>query len=427
MDRNSEKYKKYISILNEELVTALGCTEPIAIAYAAAKAHEVLGMFPDKAEIECSGNIIKNAMGVVVPNAGGMKGIQTSVVAGIIGGSAEKELEVLSGITQQDIVKITELVEKGFCTVKQLESDASLHIIVHLFSGSERATTEIKYSHTNIFRITKNEEVVFENIVDPLKYMGVMTDRSILTVEDIVDFANTVCLKDIEELVNRQIEYNMAIAIEGMIGVYGVEIGKTLLEGAGDSIWTKIKAYTAAASEARMSGSIMPVVTNSGSGNQGITASVPVIVYGREKQIESEKILRALVLSNLLTIHQKTKIGRLSAFCGAVSAACASGAAISYLDGGEFEEITGTIVNTLANVPGIICDGAKPSCAAKIASSVDAAIMAYLISKKGSFYEPGTGILKYDIEQTISMVGTMANKGMAATDIEILRIMLEQE
>ncbi len=424
MDANSEKYRKYVSILKEELVTAIGCTEPIAIAFAAAKAKEVLGVFPERALIECSGNIIKNAMGAVVPNSGGLKGIQASVLAGITGGSADRELEVLSSITREDVDKISSLVETEFCTVKQLESDAVLHIIVRLYAGENMATTEIKYAHTNIFRITRNKDTIYENITDPSRYSGAVTDRSILNVGDIVDFADTAPIEDVKELLQRQIDYNMAIAKEGMRGEYGVGIGKTLLKGMGASLWTRVKAYAAAASEARMGGSVMPVVTNSGSGNQGITASVPVIVYAAESGIEEEKLLRGLIMSNLLTIHQKTKIGKLSAFCGAVCAACAAGAAITYLAGGRLEEISRTIVNTLANVPGIICDGAKPSCAAKIASSLDATLMAHLISVEGKSYEPGTGILKEDIEQTISMVGNMANKGMAATDTEILRIML---
>lgn len=424
MEINSEKYQKYISILNEELVIAIGCTEPIAIAYAAAKAKEVLGVFPERAVIKCSGNIIKNAMGVVVPNAGGLKGIEASVIAGIIGGRADKELEVLSGITLDNIEEITNLVGTGFCTVKQLESDASLHIIVYLFSNGEMVTTEIKYAHANITKITKNNKVIYENSFDPSKYLGTMTDRSILNIEGIFDFANLIVIRDIEELIEKQIEYNMAIAKEGMLGNYGVEIGKILLKDMGDSLWIKVKAYAAAASEARMSGCILPVVTNSGSGNQGIAVSVPVIVYAREQGLDKNKLLRALIFSNLLAIHQKTKIGRLSAFCGAVTAACAAGAAITYLAGG-IDEISRTITNTLANVSGIICDGAKPSCASKIASSLDAAIMAHLLSLNGKSYELGTGIIKQDIEKTISMVGQMAYNGMAATDTEILKIMLD--
>ncbi len=421
----SEMDQKYISILQEEMVVALGCTEPIAIAYAAAKAREALGKFPESAMISCSGNIIKNAMGVVVPNIGGMKGIKASVIAGLIGGSADHELEVLSSVEPGHLKKIQELVDSDFCQIKQLDSDAPLHIIVSLKTGNDTSTTEIKHAHTNVYRITKNDQILFENIIDQDLYLGTMTNRDLLTVEGIFQFAERADIDEIKELLERQIAYNMAIAEEGLAGHYGVRIGKTLLQGMPDCTWTKSKAYTAAASEARMSGSIMPVVTNSGSGNQGITCSVPVIVYAREHNADHDALLRALVLSNLLTIHQKTKIGRLSAFCGAVSAGCAAGAAISYLAGGGIEEISRTVTNTLANIPGIICDGAKPSCAAKIASSVDAGIMAHLISMDGSAYEAGSGIIKENVEETISMVGSMASNGMADTDIEILRIMLE--
>ena len=419
-----ELFEKYIAILEEELVVALGCTEPIAIAYAAAKAREALGEFPDTAEIACSGNIIKNAMGVVVPNAGGMKGIQASVVAGLIGGVAEKELEVLSHMTQEDMDRVRELVESGFCQVEHLDSDAALHIIVNLKKGENHSSTEIKYSHTNVYRITRNGETLFENIVDQDKYLGTMTNRNVLRVDGILDFAENVELDRIAPLLEKQIAYNMAIAEEGLRGGYGVNIGRTLLTGLSDNVWTKIKAWTAAGSEARMSGSIMPVVTNSGSGNQGITCSVPVVVYAREMGMDREAFLRALVVSNLLTIHQKTKIGRLSAFCGAVSAACAAGAGITWLAGGRMPEVSRTLTNTLANIPGMICDGAKPSCGAKIASALDAAIIGHLIAMEGSAYEAGTGIIKEDIEETISMVGSMASNGMATTDIEILRIML---
>lgn len=423
---NHKIYENYLAILNEELVTALGCTEPIAIAYAAATARNILGADPDSAEIECSGNIVKNAMGVVVPNAGGLKGIQASVIAGLIGGVAELELEVLSKVTSEDIAKIRTLVDSGYCKVKQIESDAQLNIIVHVAKNDDQVSVEIKHAHTNIYRIVKNGRVLFENTLDHGSYLGSMTDRSGLTVKDILEFAETVDLKDVKELIEKQIKYNMAIAEEGLKENYGVRIGKTLLGGMSNNVWTKVKAYTAAASEARMSGSIMPVVTNSGSGNQGITASVPIIVYARETKAGHEQLIRALVLSNLLTVHQKTKIGRLSAFCGAVSAACAAGAGITYLSGGGIDHICNTIVNTLANTPGIICDGAKPSCAAKIATSLDASTMAHLLSCQGTSYEAGSGIIKRDIEKTIAMVGSMAANGMGSTDHEILRIMLDQ-
>lgn len=424
MAMNQTTYQQYLDILSEELVTALGCTEPIAIAYAAATARGALGRMPERADIKCSGNIIKNAMGVVVPNAGGLKGIQASVIAGILSNGADKELEVLADLLPNDIEQVKQLVNTDYCSIQQIDSDAALHIIVTVYDGTDSACTEIKYAHTNVVRITRNGEVTYEKSVDQAKYLGAMTSRDVLNVDDIISFAQNVNLDDVLPLIQEQITYNMAIAEEGIQGDYGVNIGKTILAGMADTTWSKMRAYAAAASEARMSGSILPVVTNSGSGNQGIACSVPVIIYAQEHDIDFDTMVRALVLSNLLAVHQKTAIGRLSAFCGAVSASCASGAAITYLAGGDADNIKRTIVNVLANIPGIICDGAKASCAAKIASSVDAAIMAHLIAQEGVAYEPGAGIIKADVEDTIAMVGRMACDGMATTDIEILRIML---
>ncbi|MBP2638061.1 MAG: serine dehydratase subunit alpha family protein [Firmicutes bacterium] len=415
----------YIEILKEELVTALGCTEPLAIAYAAAKGKEVLGCFPEKAVLECSGNIVKNAKSVVVPNTGGLTGIRASMLAGLVGGNCDKKLEVLSDMTPDHITTVKKLLDSDLCEVKLLPTDINLHLVLQLIAENEHVTVEIKHAHINICRITKNGQVICKND-DENKYLGSFIDRAVLSVKGIYEFSNTVPLEKVRDLIEKQIMYNIGIAEEGLRGNYGVSIGRILLDiGQDDPVRTKIKAYAAAASEARMSGCVLPVVINSGSGNQGIATSIPVIIYAREKQVTQDKLYRALVFSNLLTIHQKTMIGRLSAFCGAVSASCSSGAAITYLEGGTLEQIKQTINNTLANVSGIVCDGAKPSCAAKIASCLDAAYMSHVLAMNGKSYQAGNGILKGDVEDTIAAVGRIACNGMRATDTEIIRIMLE--
>ena len=417
--------KKYLAILQEELVPALGCTEPIAIAYAAAKARDVLGGLPSYIKVSCSGNIIKNVKSVVVPNTGGLKGIEVSALAGVVGGNADYGMEVLSQLNKRHAQEVSGLLQKGICEVSALDTNITLHIIIEVYADTETAKVEVQDLHTNIVRIEKNSRTIYEKFASTESYLEKMTDRSILNVDDIFYFAETVELEKIGTLLEQQINNNMAIAKEGLKGQYGVDIGNTLLHGGQASAFNKMKAYTASASEARMGGSELPVTTNSGSGNQGIASSVPVIVYAQEKGISKERLLRALVLSNLLTIHQKTLIGRLSAFCGVVSASCASGAAITYLAGGGLNQIKMTITNTLANVSGIVCDGAKPSCGIKIAASLDAAIMAHLLAMNNRAYLPGDGLVKADIEDTISSVGRMARDGMKETDRQILSIMLE--
>lgn len=422
---DKQQYNSYLQILKEELVPAMGCTEPIAIAYAAAKARDVLGSMPERCVVKCSGNIIKNARCVTVPNTDGLKGIDASAMIGIVAGNSEKELEVISKVSNEQINETKSYLQKGFCEVDLLDTEISLHLIVEVYKADEWASVEIKYAHTHITKIMKNGEVIFEAEETDDKYLGVFIDRSILSVASIYEFANEVNLEDIKELIGLQIDYNMAMAKEGLTGKYGIGIGKVLLEahpiGCAE---TKIKAYTAAASEARMSGSALPVMTNSGSGNQGMTSSIPVILYAKEKGLSEEMLYRGLVFSNLITIHQKTLIGRLSAFCGAVSASCASGAAITYLAGGSVEQIAYTITNTLANISGIVCDGAKASCGAKIASSLDGAIMGHHLAMANQAYEAHTGILKGCIEETIAAVGRLGKYGMYQTDREILDIML---
>lgn len=418
-------YKDYLKILEEELVPAMGCTEPIAIAYASAKAREVLGEMPEKIEVFCSGNIIKNAKCVTVPNTGNLIGIKASAIIGVLAGKADRELEVINEVDEESIKKAKDLVDGDYCQVKVLDTEIQLHLIIKAFSGDSISEVEIKYAHNNISRITKDGKDLVNVVEDKDKYLGVFVDRRILSVEKIYEFANTVDLEDVKELLDKQIEYNISIAEEGLKGSYGIGIGKVILESYPNTIETKLKAYAAAASEARMSGSSLPVMTNSGSGNQGMTSSIPVIVYCKENGLTEEQLYRGLVFSNLMTIHQKTGIGRLSAFCGAVSAGCASGAAITYLKGGSLEQINKTVTNTLANISGIVCDGAKASCAAKIATSLDAAMMSHYLAMANQAYNPLTGILKEDIEGTIGAVGRLGKEGMRDTDREILEIMLE--
>ncbi len=421
-----DKYNDYLQILKEELVPAMGCTEPIAIAYAAAKARDVLGKMPEKVTAKCSGNIIKNAMCVTVPNTGDLVGIKASAIIGVLAGDSSKELEVISEVKEEHIIEANKLMSEEYCFVERLDTDIQLHIIMEVYSGEDSAIVEIKYAHNNISKVIKNGEVLFEGNEDPSKYLGVFIDRSILNVNDIFDFANNVDINDVKELLDRQIEYNITIAEEGLKGEYGVGIGKMLMKCYPNSIVTKLKVYAASASEARMSGSSLPVMTNSGSGNQGMATSIPVIIYAREKGLSEEQLYRGLIFSNLMTIHQKTGIGRLSAFCGAVSAGCASGAAITYLEGGTLEQINKTVANTLANISGIVCDGAKASCAAKIATSVDASMMGHYLAMEDQGYSPKTGILKEGIEETITAVGRLGKEGMKETDKEILDIMLEE-
>jgi L-cysteine desulfidase len=415
----------YLAILKEELVPATGCTEPAALAFAVAKAREVLGAFPEQCTAYLSGNIIKNVRSVVIPNTGGQVGIETALLAGLVAGHSDLKMGILSELGSEHVEQIKRLRGTGLVEVKPLISDAALHIIVRLHKGTDFVKVEIKGSHTNVVRLEKNGAILLEcPDHDEERYLGSLTDRSSLNVHTIYSFADTVALSAVTELLDGQISMNLAIAEEGMKGRWGVAIGQ-VLAGSDSSIISKIKAYTAAASEARMSGCTLPVVTNSGSGNQGIAASVPVIMYARSKNCSSEKLYRALILSNLLTIHQKTLIGRLSAFCGVVSAACASGAAITYLEGGSFEQVAMSISNTLANTAGIICDGAKPSCGAKIASSLDSAYMGHLIAMQNRSYSAGDGILKSSIEETIAAVGRVARDGMRGTDECIMSVMLD--
>lgn len=417
------KYQAYIDILKEELVPAMGCTEPIAVAYAAAIARETLGELPKKVDIIVSGNIIKNVKSVIVPNTGGLKGLSAAAAAGIVAGRAEKQLEVIASVNDIQRQEIKEYLQKAEFTVRESSSGYILDIDIVLRAGEHRASCRIAGSHTNVIRIEKDDEILqcadYEEGGESHK-----TDRSLLNVEDIVAFADIVRIADVKAVLDRQISYNMAIAGEGLHGEYGARIGQILMRSYGDSVLNRAKAMAAAGSDARMNGCSLPVVINSGSGNQGMTASIPVIVYAQELKVSEETRYRALVVSNLITIHLKTGIGRLSAYCGAISAGCGAGAGITYLYGGRQKEISHTIVNALAINSGVICDGAKSSCAAKIASAVEAGILGMQMYFHGSEFYGGDGIVTKGVENTIRNVGQLARDGMAGTDKEIIKIMV---
>lgn len=427
-----ELYNTYARILEKELVVALGCTEPIAIAFAGAKAREVLGQMPERCDVLCSGNIVKNVKGVTVPNSDGMKGIDAAAVLGITAGDAKRNLAVLEHISPDQITLTKKLVENGFCSCGLLEGVENLYIIVTVFAGDESASVEIRNFHSNITKITKNGSIIYT----PEHAFGLCDsdgnensggpDKSLLNIKDILDFANCADLALIQSCISRQIKYNQAISEEGLSHPWGAQVGRTLLDAFGSNqVVNRAKAAAAAGSDARMSGCPMPVVINSGSGNQGMTVSLPVIEYAKEYQISDDKLYRALAVANLVSIHQKKYIGSLSAYCGAVSAACGSAVGIAWMLDFTYEEICGIITNTITTIGGMVCDGAKPSCAAKIASAVDCALTSLHLSSKDRIFQPGEGLVKNDVEQTIQSVGRMGREGMKSTDIEILNIMLE--
>ena len=424
MNQSDPRSANFVQILREELVPAMGCTEPIAIAYGAAKAREILGRIPERILVEASGNIIKNVKSVVVPNTGGLKGIEAAAAAGAVAGDAGKILEVISEVSDAQKTEIRNYLNTHEIKVKPAPGDVVFDIILTLWSGSDTVRLRIADYHTNIVLIEKNGETLFKcgTVVSPGAASG-LTDRSCLSVEAIVDFAGTVDIELVRPMVERQIAYNCAIAEEGMAHNWGANIGKVLREYYGGDVKVRARAMAAAGSDARMSGCEMPVIIVSGSGNQGITASVPVVEYAKELQVDYEKMLRAVALSDLLTIHMKTGIGRLSAYCGAVSAGCAAGGAIAYLHGGGCREVSHTLVNALATISGMICDGAKPSCAAKIAAAVDAGILGYHMFRSGQQFRGGEGIVTKGVEETIANIGRLGRVGMRETDKVIIRIM----
>ena len=412
--------KQYEALLRKELVPALGCTEPGAVGYAAAKAADVLGTFPEHIEMYCSANIIKNVKSVNVPNSNGMKGIKAAAVLGMLSGDPEDGLEIFKNATSEEIQRTKELIAAGFCKVHLQEGEGNLYINAEAFAGDEKASVIIKDTHTNIIYISKNDKVLFENKTSEKKEDA----HDFTTVAGIIEYADNEDPQSLKDIIDMQINVNTAIAEEGLSSDYGANVGKTLIESYGDDIKVRARAKAAAGSDARMGGSSLPVVINSGSGNQGITLTVPVVEYARELGVSDEVMYRSMAVSNLISIHIKKNIGKLSAFCGAVSAACGCGAAISYMQGGSYDEICNTITTTLDNVGGIICDGAKASCAAKIASSVDAAIMAYEMAKRGQGFRPGDGIVSSDIEETIRNFGIVGREGMKETDVTIMNLMI---
>lgn len=419
---SQQLHDMFLQVLSKELIPALGCTEPIAIAYAAAKARQILELEPEGIRLRCSGNIIKNVKGVAVPNAGGLKGVEAAAILGALGGDADRELEVLQAVRPEHLERTRELLNTGFCTCALQENVANLYIVAEVFSGEHTASVTIINRHTLITRMEKDGKVLFAQ--DPVVQKADDTDWSGWSVAAIVDFAETVELSKVKSLLDGQIELNCAISGAGLNRAYGAQIGRTLLDVCEDTVWTRAKARAAAASDARMGGCSLPVVINSGSGNQGLTVSLPVIEYAKHLGVCREKLYRALLISNLTSIFQKHFIGSLSAFCGAVTAAAGCGAAITWLHGGKLENICDTIANTVANVGGMVCDGAKASCAAKIASAVDAAIMAHHLSMRGLRFQPGEGIIQNDPQKTIQSLGYIGRVGMKHTDVEILNLML---
>ena len=432
MDRNSPEYRKYTSILEEELIPAMGCTEPIAVAYCAAVARETLGMAPDRVEIFASGNIIKNVKSVVVPNTNGMRGIAAAAAAGIVAGDPTKELQVIASVTDEEKETLRAFLEQVPIKIEIASSGLVFDLTVILHAGEHWSKVRIANFHTNIVYVERDGKVLRETEIQANTETE-LTDRTFMTAESILDYADSVILDDVRPLLRRQIECNMAIAEEGIRGDYGANIGSVLLKSYQDlsdlhsenSILLKCRAYAAAGSDARMNGCEMPVIINSGSGNQGITASVPVIVFARESGIDEERLYRALVLSNLLAIYQKTPIGRLSAYCGVINAGTAAVCGIAYLKGESFKMIAHTLVNSLAVSSGVICDGAKASCAGKIALALDIALLGYRMYQNGQQFYGGDGIVKKGVDRMVSGVGRLGREGMRGTDEEILRIMLE--
>ena len=418
-----ETAMQYTNILKEELCAAMGCTEPISIAFAAAKAREVLGSLPDRVSIEVSGNILKNVKSVVVPNTNGLRGIPAAVAIGIVAGDASRELEVLSKVTPEQIKAAAGFLENTEITVRLADTPHIFDIMLTLYKGDDTAYLRIAEHHTNVVCLRKNGEVLFEKEIKTEE--NGKTDHSVLSIEKIIDFAEKADLAPLRETLCRQIEYNMAIAKEGIKNNYGANIGSTLLSIGKADIYEKMRAFAAAGSDARMNGCEMPVIICSGSGNQGITASVPVVVYAREKGFEEDALLRALIVSNLVTIHLKAGIGTLSAYCGVVSAGVGAAAGVAFLEGGRYDTIAHTVVNALAMDSGIICDGAKASCAAKIASAVDAGLLGLFMYQNGNEFYSGEGLVAKGVENTIRNIGCLARNGMAETDREIIRIMLE--
>ncbi len=426
MKKTDTLYRQYVNILHEELKPAMGCTEPIALAYAGAKARQLLGRLPEQVEVRVSGNIIKNVKSVIVPNTGGMHGIAAAVSAGIVCGDADKVLEVISCVSDSQRQQLREFMDALPVDIHPANSGMVFDIDLRLMAGEDRVRLRIVNHHTNIVFLEKNGEKLLDLPIQESSEDH-LTDKSCLDIEHIVEFADCVDIADIEEAVSRQIQCNMAIAREGLSGNWGANIGTVLLRRQSELLSKRAAAWAAAGSDARMSGCEMPVIILSGSGNQGITASVPVAVYAEALGKTREELLRAVVLSDLVTIHQKTGIGRLSAYCGAISAGCGAGAGIAYLMCGKLHAVAHTVVNSVAILSGTICDGAKPSCAAKIAAAVDAGILGWQMHEENQQFYGGDGIVTKGVDRTVKNVGRLASEGMRQTDETILQIMLAEE
>ncbi|MDD3139918.1 MAG: L-serine ammonia-lyase, iron-sulfur-dependent, subunit alpha [Lachnospiraceae bacterium] len=422
MGITKELYDAYTMILKKELVPAFGCTEPIAIAYCGAKAKEILGKLPEKVLVEASGNIIKNVKSVIVPNTNGLKGIEAAASAGIVAGNPDDELEVISSLTEAEKREVALFMSEVPIAVSPIVNGEKLDVIISLWAGEHSAKVRIASSHTNIVLIQKDGVTIFSR---PVEKVTEHTDSvmDLLTVENIVAYANEVEIRDVHPILERQIKYNLLIAEEGMNNNWGANIGSTIISTSGDTVVNRAKAYAAAGSDARMSGCELPVVINSGSGNQGITVSMPVWVYAKELRAKEEDMYRALIISNLIAIHIKTGIGPLSAYCGAVSAGCAAGCGVAFLYGGDINAIAHTLVNSIAITSGIICDGAKASCAAKIAISVEAGILGYQMYASGQQFYGGDGIVVKGVENTIHNISRLGGQWMANTDKEIIHMM----
>lgn len=422
-NKKNKNYEKYVAILTEELIPAMGCTEPAAIAYAGALARDILGCTPERAVIYVSGNIIKNVKSVTVPNTGGMRGIECALAAGVAVGDTSMELAILSSVSEDRVGEISAFMIRCEIEVRHSETPLAFDIELTLYGGGTSSYVHIKNKHTNVVEQRRGNDIIFKNEENE---SVICTDRTCLTVEEIVEFADCVDIEDVREVLDRQIECNMKIAEEGLHGSWGANVGRVFLSSYPNDVKIKAKAYAAAGSDARMNGCEHAVVINSGSGNQGITASVPVIVYAREYGIDTDRLYRALCVSNLITIHLKTGIGTLSAYCGAVSAGAGAGCGISYLLGGGYREAAHTLVNALAIDSGVVCDGAKASCAAKIAIAVESGILGYEMYKSGNQFHGGDGIVRKGVENTIDNVSRLACAGMKETDREIISIMTEK-
>lgn len=422
MDR--ETYDAYVAILEEELVCAMGCTEPIAVAYCAALARQALGALPERVDVAASANIIKNVKSVVVPNTGGARGIEAAAAAGVVAGNADAKLEVLTQVTPAQVDEMRGFLAARPVTVRPSERPWVFDIQVRVAAGDHGALCEIAGTHTGVIRLERDGEVLLDQPFEeaPGEH-DTGTGRGCLSIEKIVEFASMVELADVAPVLERQVTCNVAIAEAGLSGDWGANVGSVLLAAYGDDVANRAKAWAAAGSDARMGGCELPVVINSGSGNQGLTASVPVVVYARELGVSHEELLRALVVSNLVTIHLKTGIGRLSAYCGATSAGAGAAAGITYLYGGRYREVAHTVVNALAIDSGMVCDGAKASCAAKIASAVEAGLLGMQMQRQGEQFYGGDGIVVKGVENTIRNVGVLAAQGMRETDRTIIELM----